>query len=188
MARTGIRKGIGLGVPEMDRKALISDDKLYRYVLTRRWGYGAHATFVMLNPSTADGRTDDPTIRRCIGYARSWGLHGLVVLNLYAYRATDPRALSRVSDPIGPDNDEWIQRYLYTAARHDMPLVFAWGHHADEVRAMEVRAMDMSVERAMAFGLTSNRQPMHPLFLPMAARPRPIRELEARRPVPSRVR
>lgn len=175
----------GLGLPEMDRKALISKDRQYRYVLTRRWGWGPHATFVMLNPSTADAREDDPTIRRCIGYARAWGLHGLVVLNLYAWRSTDPRGLTRADDPVGPENDEWLQRYFYTAARHDMPLVFAWGFHADEARALEVRAMDQAGERAMAFGLTGNGQPMHPLYLPMAARPRPLREFSVRRRVTS---
>lgn len=170
----------GRGLPEVERKALVTRDRLYRYVLTRRWGYGPHATFVMLNPSRADNNIDDPTVRRCIGFAREWGLYGLVVVNLYGYRSTDPRQIHEVEDPVGPENDMWIQRYLYTAARHDMPLVFAWGHHADPERVAEVRAMDYT-DRALAFGLTSNRQPIHPLFLPSRMRPRPIAEFERAR-------
>src|SRR5262249_14212908 len=95
---------------EVRRAAVISDCGRYRYSLTRRWGDAAEprALFVMLNPSTADAEQDDPTIRRCIGFAKAWGMGSLEVVNLYALRATDPAALLSAPDPIGPKNDTMI--------------------------------------------------------------------------------
>ena len=81
----------------------------YRYTLTRVWSLERGLVlFVGLNPSTADAERDDPTVRRCVGYARRWGFGGVLVANLFAYRATDPRDLLAVSYPIGPRNDEVI--------------------------------------------------------------------------------
>jgi hypothetical protein len=79
----------------MHRAALFSRDRRFRYRLGRRWGQGAAVCFVLLNPSTADEVVDDPTIRRCIAFARSLGYGGLEVVNLYAYVATDPAELRR---------------------------------------------------------------------------------------------
>lgn len=90
--------------------AVLSDDGQYRCQLERTWGFGDAVTFVMLNPSTADARKDDPTIRRCLSYARSWGYDGIRVVNLYALRSSDPKMLKTVADPVGPENDAWIAR------------------------------------------------------------------------------
>jgi hypothetical protein len=82
----------------------------------------------MLNPSTADASQDDPTIRRCIGFARQWGCGRLVVLNLFAFRATDPADLKRAADPVGPENRAWFDRTLVDDLVGG-PVVCGWGVH-----------------------------------------------------------
>jgi hypothetical protein len=110
------------------RSAVVSDDGLYRYRLDRDLGQaGGRVPFIMLNPSTADATSDDPTIRRCIGFAERFE-RNLVVVNLYAFRATHPVALTTTHaagwvDIVGPDND----RYLLEAAGECNLLVAAWG-------------------------------------------------------------
>ncbi len=84
------------------KEAVISDCGRYRYRLTRRWGDGPLLSFIMLNPSTADAEVDDPTIRRCMGFARRDGYGGIVVGNLYAFRTTKPKALFAADNPLGP--------------------------------------------------------------------------------------
>lgn len=145
--------------------AILSDDRHYRYVLYRRWqDHGNPAVFVMLNPSTADEFVDDPTIRRCIGFAQSWGCTSLVVVNLYAYRATKPTDLAKADDPVGPDNDQWLRREFGIAAALDAPLVAAWGVHGRGPRVAEVMALP-GAERFQCFGTTKDGAPRHPLYL-----------------------
>ena len=121
-------------------RAYLSDDGRYRYSLTRHvaplTGDGV-CTFVMLNPSTADATHDDPTIRRCIGFARAWGFEWLKVVNLFAYRATDPRDLWAV-DPyppyatqVGPENDCTIAKVV---GGSDL-VVCAWEPESEPRRA-----------------------------------------------------
>ncbi|MGH3977119.1 MAG: DUF1643 domain-containing protein, partial [Pseudonocardiaceae bacterium] len=125
------------GIPTSD--AVLSGCGRYRYQLTRTWDPGQQrATFIMLNPSTADAADDDPTIRRCTSYARSWGLGGLMVVNLYAYRATDPADLWKVDDPVGPDNDDHLRAVLAAATDVGAPVVAAWGANARLDRVAEV--------------------------------------------------
>jgi len=114
----------------------------------------------MLNPSTADERTDDPTLRRCIGFARHWGLGGLRVVNLYALRATKPAELWRVADAVGPEND----RYLAEAAAGDDLLIAAWGVHAKPERIRQVLALP-GFSRLSYLQLTKDGAPRHPLYL-----------------------
>src|SRR5262245_2535132 len=110
--------------PYLYASADISSDGVYRYSLSRRLSHGDRAVlFVGLNPSTADGATDDPTIRRCVGFARSWGFDWLLMGNLYALRSTDPKGLMRVEDPIGPKN----QGKLRNLTRRTELVVAAWG-------------------------------------------------------------
>lgn len=148
------------------RGARISKCGLYRYVLGRRWSpHGEPATFVMLNPSTADASLDDPTIRRCIGFAKSWGAGGLHVLNLYALRATDPRELARADDPVGPDCDEYLYRHLRAAVMAGRPVVAAWGAHPfARQRARDVHGMLHAVDWR-CLGTTADGSPRHPLYL-----------------------
>lgn len=147
--------------------ATFSRDRRYRYRLWRRWDRSRPVVaFVMLNPSTADARRDDPTIRRCIGFARAWGFGGVDVVNLFAYRATDPRDLLRVADPVGPRNWRHIQRAVLGAAL----VVAAWGAHPSAARRVPI-----SLPRARCLGLTRTGQPRHPLYLRRDARPVPVR-------------
>ena len=104
--------------------AVISDCERYRYRLTRRWDDGPTCTFIMLNPSTADARKDDPTIRRCIGFARREGCAALLVINCFAFRATKPADLFAAEDPIGPENDRHIMAASLDA---DGQVIAAWG-------------------------------------------------------------
>jgi hypothetical protein len=91
---------------DTERAAVLSECGRYRYVLTRTWDHDlAACAFIGLNPSTADAHEDDPTIRRCIRFARDWGHGGLIMLNLFAWRSTDPRGLLDAIFPVGPPAD-----------------------------------------------------------------------------------
>jgi hypothetical protein len=147
------------------RHADLSDDGLYRYRLSRFWGPGLALPFVMLNPSTADGEVDDPTIRRCVGFARRLGFDGIGVWNLYAYRATKPADLWQADYPVGPDNDRCL-RHLFEWARNEVPVVAAWGSHAKPERVAQVLAMPWADTALWCLGRTAGGAPRHPLYLP----------------------
>ena len=143
----------------------------YRYRLWRRWAPGRQVLFVMLNPSTADETTNDPTIRRCAGFARSWGFASLAVVNLFALRATDPARLRAARDPVGCDND----RHIAAAAAAAHAVVVAWGMHGDlHARDRDVLAL-LAQHRPRCLGLTRDGHPRHPLYLPARTRSRPFR-------------
>lgn len=157
----------GVAPPEaMQSGADISPCGLYRYDLWRRWSQiGGVVMFVGLNPSTADATLDDPTIRRCIGFARAWGFGGLVMTNLFAWRATDPRDMRAAARPVGPRNDDAL-RYHY---EHSSCAVAAWGAHGTHLgRDAAVRAM---LPRLHYLRLTKDGHPGHPLYLPANLRP-----------------
>lgn len=138
----------------------------YRYFLTRAWPFGKdRVTFVMLNPSTADERQDDPTIRRCISFAMQWGYQALTIVNLFALRATDPVRLYGHPDPVGPENDRWIREAAEDSAR----VVCAWGvHGALRDRGRHVLVLLEAIDRNVVwcFGKTKAAAPRHPLYLP----------------------
>jgi hypothetical protein len=154
-------------IDDIIRMATLSDEPepLYRYVLGRRWGGEAdgRVNFVMLNPSTADGLQDDPTIRRCVGFVKSWGYGELIVTNLFAFRSTDPKRLKRVTDPSGPLNDGVI---LHNAVSSGV-VVCAWGAHGT------LYGRDRAVLRLLKgagvtphyLKLTAGGCPQHPLYL-----------------------
>lgn len=149
----------------MNRAAVISPCGRYRYVLERQWRAAAPAmTIVMLNPSTADANTDDPTISRCIGFALREAFGGIRVLNLFALRATDPRELMNADDPVGPDNDDHLRRWIGNARR----VVAAWGRCDQQLRrdrVAEVLAL-LPDTRWLCFDTTKDGHPRHPLYLP----------------------
>lgn len=144
--------------------ATMSECGAYRYSLERELsGLGRNpVVFVMLNPSTADANADDPTIRRCCGFAKRWGHDRIVVVNLYALRSTDPRALRTHPNPIGTHNDDAI----YAAALRG-PVVCAWGVHGEKDRVNAVRLL-LAVAKAkpLCLGLTKSGAPRHPLYAP----------------------
>lgn len=156
----------------MRTDTVLSEDKVYRYKLGRRWSEGSDAlvTFVMLNPSTADAELDDPTIRRCIGFAKGWGYGGLLVVNLYAYRATQPVDLWRAADPVGPQNDGYLREALEVAGIRQEPVIAAWGANARPDRVRQVLAMPWA-DRLMALKVTKSGAPGHPLYLRSDAQP-----------------
>jgi len=146
--------------------AYISDDDLYRYNLVRDWADDPESRgmlFVMLNPSTADAVEDDPTIRRCINFAKREGCGYLEVVNLFAFRATDPKDMKEAADPVGVENDMVIRQALADA---DV-VVCAWGAHGTfQDRDKEV--VDIirdSGHDAMALGFTKDGLPRHPLYI-----------------------
>lgn len=142
------------------KSAVISDDGLYRYELKRIWNPRySPLTFVMLNPSTADSLVDDPTIRRCIGFAKRDGFGGIRVLNLYGFRATSPKNMFRAVDPVGPQNDEFLG-----SIPEGSPVVAAWGANAKPDRAKAVMAI-LDEYDVWCLGFTKAGHPKHPLYL-----------------------
>lgn len=158
-----------LPVERIDQRwAEISDDGLYRYLLGRRWDETLpECVFIMLNPSTADSTKDDPTIRRCINFAKSLGCGSLLVGNLYAFRATDPRDLFKAAEPTGGRrNDEVLTELL---GRGDV-VIAGWGAHGKSERVAEVLRLP-GAERIATLALTKAGAPRHPLYVPGAAIP-----------------
>jgi hypothetical protein len=176
--------------------AVISDDGVYRYRLSRSWlGEGGAVLFVCLNPSTADAARDDATVRRMIGFARAWGHRELLVGNLFAYRATDPRELRKLKDPIGPENAEHLAAMAAAAER----IVAAWGAdwmirqgssiyaRSRALRSWPLRVWELLSEHGTVecLGTTRGGHPRHPLRLagdtplePLAGKYRPQPEPE----------
>lgn len=140
--------------------ALFSADRKYRYLLWRTWADAGNVLlFVGLNPSTADENKNDPTIRRCIGFARSYGARGVIVSNLFAYRATIPRDLFVQADPIGPETDSW----LLAASDFAEVTVACWGAHGS-FRARSHAVLPL-LKSPLCLGTTKHGQPKHPLYL-----------------------
>ena len=162
------------GMPVDSRSAVISEDGRYRYQLTRFWDPSVHGlAFVMLNPSTADGTEDDPTIRRCMRFARDLGFGGLHVVNLYAFRATKPADLWRAEQPVGPENDDYLRRTFVAAAAFGKPVIAAWGANARPDRVAEVLDLPLARQSLHHLGLTKAGAPRHPLYLRADAKPSP---------------
>lgn len=143
--------------------AVISPCGLYRYRLDRRWAQGPTCGFIMLNPSTADGEKDDPTIRRCIGFAKREGCGALVVVNLFPFRATKPADLWAVNYPdrFGPDSDRHLQDALRII---DGPLIAAWGADGNASEACEGWRI-YEGHRLVCLGKTKDGSPRHPLYV-----------------------
>jgi hypothetical protein len=146
--------------------AVFSPCRTWRYELWRRWDDSRQAcVFIGLNPSTADETANDPTIRRCIDFAKRWDCGALVMLNLYAFRATDPRDMLKATDPVGPENDAALRRCTERAGT----IVAAWGTNADPVRA-ELACLLIN-RPIMCLRLTKEGCPQHPLYIPADTKP-----------------
>lgn len=153
----------------MDRQTVFSPCREYRYVLWREWDAlnPDYAMFIGLNPSTADEVNDDPTIRRCVDFARRWGHGALCMTNLFAYRATQPTRMKAHPTPIGVANDRWLKRL----ARHARVVVAGWGVHGSFMgREQAVRRLLTCKLSYLA--LTKGGHPHHPLYLKHTMVPR----------------
>lgn len=150
--------------------AVISSDGTYRYFLSRNWGRdGRRIAFIGLNPSTADATNDDPTIRRCVGFAKAWGGTSLWMVNLFGYRATNPKVLLSAEDPVGPENDSWLERIILSA---DL-VIAGWGNHGNllgRAAAVEERFSD----HLYTLAVTKQGMPGHPLYLPASSTPQKL--------------
>lgn len=181
--------------PYIRKHAIISPDGQYRYMLDREWR-GSHARenwrwlmdgrgkialdgagaelgepkpciFVMLNPSTADADQDDPTIRKCVGFAKRWMFERIVVLNLFALRATDPKVILATShdgrsvDPVGFRNEENFHEICDDAGR----IVCAWGAHGGHLQQDETVLGWLHGYKLHCLGTTKNGNPKHPLYV-----------------------
>jgi len=143
----------------VNKNATFSDCRKYRYTLSRTWnGKKKTILFIGLNPSTANEKIDDPTIRRCINYAQNWGYGSLLMVNLFAYRATMPSELKNVKNPIGNDNDLHI---IELSKKADI-AVAAWGNEGTLLnRDKEVKKI---LPNLMCLKINKSGQPSHPLY------------------------
>lgn len=146
-----------------ESSAYTSPDGRYRYELTRRWDDRPLLGWVMLNPSTADGNSDDPTIRRCIRFAVDNQFGGIIVRNLFAFRATHPDALLRAHEPFGFDN------LVHLSECRAQPLtIAAWGAHPAADRILYLAAEALAECKLACLGTTKGGRPRHPLYVPAA--------------------
>jgi hypothetical protein len=157
--------------PDFEAKsAVLSEDRVYRYELWRRFNAGGrYVMFIGLNPSTADECHDDPTIRRCIRFAKDWGFDGLCMTNLFAFRATDPKDMKASLFPIGGHENDLTLRCRAESAGL---VIAAWGTHGSyQDRASDVMKM---VPNLKCLGLTAEGHPRHPLYLKATSKPIPF--------------
>ena len=162
------------------KTAEVSDCRKYRYVLERIWDTSLLATvFIMLNPSTADAKKDDPTIRACVEFAKRWGTGGLTVVNLFAFRSTFPEGLNHVNDPFGPFNYRHVERVCKSA---DIDKVIcAWGSKIPKkwdyvgTSMIDILENQMSV-KTYALKINDDGEPRHPLYIKRDTKPFRLRK------------
>lgn len=163
---------------------IFSPCRTYRYVLWRDLGdpmvnkeqpIGSFLLVIGLNPSTADETQNDPTIRRCIGFGQSWGFRKLCMMNAFAFRATEPWEMKAQADPVGPDNNHWLNYYLQACHECAGLALAAWGVHGDwNGRDLEVNAIaGILGVQLHCLGLTRRGMPRHPLYLNKTLQPIP---------------
>lgn len=149
-------------VTETEAPAIFSMDRRYRYLVRRRVALAKGiCLWIMLNPSSANETENDPTVRRCITFARDWGFGTMEVVNLYALVSTVPPKLWKESDPVGPEND----RHILEAAQKADRVMLGWGNHGvGRARAV----VEMLQQAGIPMGyleLTQEGQPRHPLYV-----------------------
>lgn len=151
----------------MIKSAVVSSDGVYRYRLRRIWDTKKeHVLFVGLNPSTADANVDDPTIRKCVGFAKRLGYGGLSMVNLFAYRATSPKDMMRSIDPVGPLN----RFYLDVECALSFRIVAAWGTLGGYKDA-DSSFISLTSDPIYCLGLTKEGYPRHPLYVKYETEP-----------------
>jgi len=150
----------------LNRSANFSRCRTYRYALWRRWDEDqAYAMIIGLNPSTADEVEDDPTLIRCMNFAKSWGYGGVCMTNLFAYRATDPNDMKAAADPVGASNNRWLTKL----AREAGIVVAAWGNDGDYMdRASKIKN---KIPDLYCLKMNKSGEPAHPLYLRAELKP-----------------
>ena len=150
---------------------VFSPCRKYRYTLWRRWAEGGSYLMVIgLNPSTADETNDDPTIRRCIDFAKRWGFNALCMTNLFAWRDTLPENMKKEISPIGPDND----LHLTTIGRDAGMILAAWGKHGKHLDRGKRVALMVGHLYPRCLKKNQDGSPQHPLYVPAATQPIPF--------------
>ena len=153
----------------MEKKAIISKDKIYRYKLSRTWDSTKPTIlFIGLNPSIANENVDDPTITRCINFAKDWGYGTLLMANLFAFRSTYPKDIYLIDDPIGKDNDHYI---LECVKQSDL-IIACWGNNGTYMNREKV--ITELVPNLYCLQKNKNGTPHHPLRLPRNIDPVPF--------------
>ncbi|MFM7603117.1 MAG: DUF1643 domain-containing protein [Pseudanabaena sp.] len=148
----------------MKKGAVIDKTGFYRYSLWREWDIDKpKVVFIMLNPSKADASIDDPTLRRCINFAKSWGFGSLIVVNLFAYRTASPLELKKVDDPVGKQNDRYLKKAIKSADR----VVVAWGNNGKLMQRDRLVLELLSKRNIQPYclGITKAGYPRHPLYV-----------------------
>ena len=144
----------------INKTANFSSCRKYRYSLSRIWDKKKKCVlFIGLNPSTANEEVDDPTIRRCSGYAQKWGYGGFIMVNLFAYRTTLPSNLKKVKYPVGKDNN----KYIMTLSKKADITVAAWGNNGN-LFSRDKEVLNL-VPSLMCLKVNKSGQPSHPLYL-----------------------
>lgn len=186
-ARGDMLRDLDMSTAPPERPTIFSPDRVYRYILWRHWhGHGSthildssnghhpsYAMFIGLNPSTADETLDDPTIRRCIGFAKAWGLGALCMTNLYAFRATDPNVMKAQKDPIGDDNF----KRLLEAGKTATIIIAAWGTHGGFIKEVPRQVCGLLADAGLnihCLGTNADGSPKHPLYLKADSKPQPF--------------
>jgi len=151
-----------------NKAAVFSPFREYRYTLWRQWRQSILddikcCMFICLNPSTADETNDDPTMRRCMGFAKKWGMDAMIVTNIFAFRSTDPKKMLAHPDPVGPDNDY----HIIASAIGAQFVIAAWGNHGLHRRryAQVLDILNSFDCPVYCLGVTGKAQPKHPLYL-----------------------
>ncbi len=149
----------------MVNSAIFSPDRRYRYELTRSWGSGKMLGFVMLNPSTANEETNDPTVCRCIGFAKAWGYETVKIVNLFAVVSSDPSVLHNEPDILQPDEEPYLNRLAVFASQ----IIAGWGTWGSYYpkRISQVIEIMTNCRDLYCFGWTKGGQPRHPLYIKM---------------------
>lgn len=154
----------------MIKNAVLDKDRIYRYMLERQWGDSNDnfINFVLLNPSTADEKIDDPTIKACIKFAQNLKFNGMYITNLFAYRTKSPRKLKESRNPIGNENDKYIKEYAHKSKL----VVVAWGNHGNFLnRNSEVLKILSEIKPPHCLAITNQGSPKHPLYIKRDTKP-----------------
>lgn len=153
----------------MRNTAALSECRKYRFALWRTWDESKpNVMFIGLNPSTADENKDDPTLTRCINYAKNWGFGGVCIANLFAYRATDPNEMKTEKDPIGSENNKWLMQLYNNAGL----VVAAWGN--DGVYLGRSKQVKKLLPNLHCLKLNKSGEPAHPLYQKADIEPVPL--------------